>query len=84
VCKRAQAIHPVSTPSAPRPPKRFADSKGKQAKLKSPLQLQELLDTTRGLLEVGCLGGAEETEGRWEGRKDPRGLGYLRLLSCVR
>jgi hypothetical protein len=32
------------------------DSKGKQAKLKSPNQLQELLDITRSLLQVGaCL-----------------------------
>ena len=33
---------------------RHKDSKGKQAKLKSPAQLQELLDITRVLLEVCC------------------------------
>ncbi len=32
---------------------RHADSKGKQAKLKSPSQLQELLDICRSLLQVG-------------------------------
>lgn len=32
--------------------KRFADPKGRQAKLKSPLQLQELLDVARVLLKV--------------------------------
>ncbi len=33
---------------------RHKDAKGKQAKLKSPLQLQELLDTTRQLVKVSC------------------------------
>ncbi len=32
---------------------RYKDGKGKQAKLKSPLQLQELLDVTRQLVKVG-------------------------------
>lgn len=32
---------------------RHADSKGKQAKLKSPTQLQELLDISRSILQVG-------------------------------
>jgi inositol hexakisphosphate/diphosphoinositol-pentakisphosphate kinase len=31
---------------------RYMDSKGKQAKLKSPLELQELLDVTRALVEA--------------------------------
>jgi inositol hexakisphosphate/diphosphoinositol-pentakisphosphate kinase len=31
---------------------RHADAKGKQAKLKSPSQLQELLDISRSLLQV--------------------------------
>lgn len=31
---------------------KYMDSKGKQAKLKSPNQLQELLDITRSLLQV--------------------------------
>ena len=37
---------------------RYKDSKGKQAKLKKPDQLQDLLDATRSLLEVrkGVLG----------------------------
>jgi hypothetical protein len=36
---------------------RHADSKGKQAKLKSPNQLQELLDISRSILQVNsfCL-----------------------------
>lgn len=38
---------------------RHKDAKGKQAKLKSPLQLQELLDTTRQLVKVGREGPAE-------------------------
>lgn len=32
---------------------RYKDSKGRQAKLKTPGQLQELLDITRDLLAVG-------------------------------
>lgn len=32
--------------------RKHMDSKGKQAKLKSPAQLQELLDVTRGLLSA--------------------------------
>jgi len=36
--------------------KKYKDAKGKQAKLKSPGQLQELLNITRQLLQVcGCI-----------------------------
>jgi inositol hexakisphosphate/diphosphoinositol-pentakisphosphate kinase len=35
---------------------KHADSKGKQAKLKSPAQLQELLDICRSTLAVSCRG----------------------------
>ncbi len=39
------------------------DAKGKQAKLKSPAELQELLDITRSMLEVmDAAGGAQKSE----------------------
>lgn len=48
---------------------KYKDAKGKQAKLKSPLQLQELLDITRQLVKVR---GSKEwpCAGCWKGNAD--------------
>ncbi|GFR40431.1 hypothetical protein Agub_g1005 [Astrephomene gubernaculifera] len=66
---------------------KYKDAKGKQAKLKSPLQLQELLDITRQLVkdcerreddkDGGAAAGAEEREAAQEVR------GKLRIMQTV-
>ncbi|EFJ51971.1 hypothetical protein VOLCADRAFT_56293 [Volvox carteri f. nagariensis] len=55
---------------------KYKDAKGKQAKLKSPLQMQELLDITRQLVKVGR-GGNDEREAAQEVR------GKLRIMQTV-